>query len=60
MDLQNLNLPDKGFTKAERAWIKDVLFPAIKLVHGIQGRNVKITDGDTGQTIATNDCQPCP
>ena len=54
-----LKLPDKGFTKQERKWLKEVLIPAIKTVHGIQGRNISITDKDEGQTINASDCQPC-
>ncbi len=56
MDLQ---LPEKGFTKAERAWLQTLL-EAIKTVQGIQGRNVTITNNDTGQTIDVADCTPCP
>ncbi len=60
MDIQNLTLPDKGFTKAERQWIKDKLIPAIKTVQGVAGRNVLVTNSDNGQTIAARDCDPCP
>lgn len=52
------NLP--GFTKKEREWLRGKLRPALKTVHGVQGRNVTITDDDSGQTINANDCQPCP
>lgn len=54
----NLTLPDKGFTKAEREWLKQ-LIEAINTVHGVQGRNVTITDSKDGQTINANDCAPC-
>lgn len=60
MNIGTLQAPEKGFTKAEREWIKNVLIPAIKTVHGVQGRNVSITDSDAGQTINASDCQPCP
>ncbi len=60
MNLQTLTLPDKGFTKAEREWIKNVLIPAIKTVNAVQGKNVTITNSDNGQEIAASDCQPCP
>ncbi len=60
MDVQNLTAPEKGFTKAEREWIKTVLIPAIKTVQGVAGKNVSITNSDNGQTIAASDCQPCP
>jgi len=29
MDIEQLTVPAKGFTKAEREWIKNVLIPAI-------------------------------
>jgi len=60
VNLDTLQLPQKGFTKAEREWIKNVLIPAIKLVHAVQGRNCSITDEDSGQKINAADCQPCP
>ncbi len=60
MDIQNLTVPDKGFTIAERKWIKEQLIPAIKTVQGVAGRNVAITNSDNGQTIAVSDCDPCP
>lgn len=60
MNVDNLQLPEKGFTKKEREWIKNVLFPAIRTVHAIQGRNVQITDSDNGQMIGANDCPECP
>ncbi len=50
-----LQLPEKGFTKAEREWLRE-LIEAIKTVEGIAGRNVKITNDATGQMIAANDC----
>ncbi len=55
-----LKLPEKGFTKAERKWLQDQLIEAIKTVYGIQGRNVTISNADTGQTINADDCAPCP
>ncbi len=54
-----LQLPEKGFTKAERAWLKE-LIEAIKTVEGIAGRNVSITNSNTGQIVNAADCQPCP
>jgi hypothetical protein len=59
MTIENLKVPEKGFTKAERDWIKNVLIPAIKTVHAVQGHNVTISDGDEGQTINASDCPPC-
>ena len=60
MNIDQLTAPEKGFTKAEREWIKTVLIPAIKTVNGIAGRNVSITNSDNGQTISASDCPPCP
>ncbi len=54
-----LKLPEKGFTKAERAWLQQ-LINAIKTVQGIQGRNVSITNDGSGQIINASDCDPCP
>ena len=54
----NLELPAKGFTKAEREWLKELL-AAIKTVEAVQGRNVSITPSDSGQVINASDCQPC-
>lgn len=48
-----------GFTKQERKWLREKLRPALKTVHGVAGRNVSITDDDSGQTINASDCQPC-
>ncbi len=60
MNIDQLTAPDKGFTKAEREWIKTVLIPAIKTVQGIAGRNVNIKNEDSGQTINVSDCDACP
>jgi len=54
-----LKLPEKGFTKTERAWLQK-LITAIKTVQGISGRNCSITNTDDGQTINATDCTPCP
>ncbi len=54
-----LKLPEKGFTKAERAWLEK-LIEAIKTVQAIQGRNVTISNDGSGQTINADDCTPCP
>ncbi len=54
-----LKFPEKGFTKAERKWLVQ-LIAAIKTVQGIQGRNVTISNAKTGQTINASDCDPCP
>lgn len=59
MNVQNLKLPEKGFTKAERAWLKE-LIDAIKTVNGIAGRNCTITNDASGQMINADDCSPCP
>ncbi len=55
-----LKLPTKGFTKAERAWLAE-LIQAIKTVQAIQGRNCSVTNTDEGQTISATDeaCPPC-
>ncbi len=58
MDLNTLKLPAKGFTKAEREWIRSVLIPAITTVQGIQGRNCTIDNSESGQTINADDCPP--
>lgn len=55
-----LKLPEKGFTKAERAWFEKVLIPAIKTVQAVQGRNCTITNTDQGQVVNADDCTPCP
>jgi len=55
----NLKLPEKGFTKAERAWLAE-LIEAIKTVHAVQGRNTTISDTNEGQVINADDCDPCP
>jgi len=55
-----LTLPEKGFTKAEREWIKNVLIPAIKTVEAVQGKNVQIQNTNSAQVINASDCQPCP
>jgi len=57
--IADLKLPEKGFTKAERAWL-DELIEAIKTVHAIQGRNTTISDTNVGQVINADDCTPCP
>jgi len=54
-----LKLPDKGFTKSERAWLAE-LIEAIKTVHAVQGRNTTISDTNGGQVINADDCTPCP
>lgn len=59
MDIEQLTVPSKGFTKAEREWIKNVLIPAIKTVHGVAGRNTNITNTNEGQTINAEECSPC-
>ena len=59
MTLDTLKVPTRGFTKAERAWLKE-LVEAIKTVHAVQGRNCRITDTDKGQVINADDCAPCP
>ena len=55
----NLKLPSKGFTKAERAWLSQLL-EAIKTVQAVQGRNTTIGESDNGQVINADDCEPCP
>ncbi len=57
MTIENLRVPKKGFTKAERAWLEE-LVKAIKTVHGVAGRHVTITNGNEGQLINADDCAP--
>jgi len=59
MNIENLKPPTRGFTKAEREWIKNVLIPAIRTVHAVQGHNITINSTDGGQVINAADCQPC-
>lgn len=58
MTIDSLKVPKYGFTKAERAWLEE-LVNAIKTVRGVAGRNVSITEADRGQTINADDCTPC-
>lgn len=58
--IASLKVPEKGFTRMERDWIKTVLIPAIMTVRGVPGRNVSITDGHANQVINASDCQSCP
>ncbi len=55
----NLQLPEKGFTKAERAWLKQ-LVESIKTVRAIAGQNITISESGNGQLINASDCDPCP
>ena len=59
MNIADLKLPEKGFTKSERAWLEQ-LIEAIKTVHAVQGRNCTINDSARGQVINADDCAPCP
>ncbi len=59
MSPDKLKMPAKGFTKAERAWIQE-LIAEIKTVNAVQGRNVTISETESGQTINADDCTPCP
>jgi len=59
MTPESLKLPQKGFTKAERAWLQQ-LIEAIKTVQAVQGRNCTITNTGDGQVINADDCTPCP
>ena len=55
----DLKLPEKGFTKAERAWLRE-LIEAIKTVQAVAGRNVSIDRRPNhGTVINANDCSPC-
>jgi len=58
-DLFN-SIPPGAFTKKEREWLKTKLKTALKTVQAVQGKNVNITNSETGQTINASDCQPCP
>jgi hypothetical protein len=57
--IADLKLPEKGFTRAERKWLVE-LIKAIQSVHAIAGRNVTVTDNDSGQVIGAEDCASCP
>lgn len=54
-----LELPRKGFTKAERAWLARVI-EAINTVHAVAGRDITVSDHPDGQVINAADCDPCP
>ena len=54
----NLELPAKGFTKAERAWLRK-LIEAIKTVKAVEGRNCTVSNDPSGQVINATDCDPC-
>ncbi len=60
MDIDSIFDNLQGFTKKEREWLKTKLKPALKTVQGVAGKNVSITNSDSGQTIAASDCDPCP
>lgn len=53
-----LELPRKGFTKAERAWLAQ-LIEAINTVRAVAGRNTSVSDHSDGQVIDADDCDPC-
>jgi hypothetical protein len=53
----SLRVPERGFTKAERAWLEEVI-QAIKTNHGIAGENCTITDTGEGQLINASSCPP--
>ncbi len=55
MDLQ---LPEKGFTKSERAWLAQ-LIEAIRTVQAVAGNNTTISNTGDGQVINAEDCSPC-
>ncbi len=57
--MDDLKLPAKGFTKAERAWLEE-LITAIKTVRAIQGKDISISDTDNGQVVNASDCAACP
>jgi hypothetical protein len=58
VNISELKMPEKGFTKAERAWLAQ-LIEAIRTVHAVPGRNTSISDTDAGQVINAEDCTPC-
>ncbi len=55
-----LKLPEKGFTKAERAWIASELAKAFQTINAVSGRNTTIDNSDEGQTVNASDCDKCP
>jgi hypothetical protein len=56
----DLKLPPKGFTKAEREWIENVLIPAIRTARVIDGRNIHSREeNNQGTLINASDCPPC-
>jgi hypothetical protein len=56
-----LELPEKGFTDTERAWLEDIL-AELRGLRAVAGTNVTVTDGVDGQVIAADecDCDLCP
>jgi hypothetical protein len=54
-----LELPVKGFTKAERAWLAK-LIKEINTVRAIAGRHTTVSNHPEGQVINATDCDPCP
>lgn len=58
-DPSKLELPAKGFTKTERAWLAE-LIEAIKTVHAVHGRNTSVSNTESGQVISASDCAACP
>ncbi len=57
--MTNLKAPEKGFTKAERAWLAEVV-KEINTNKAVAGRNTSVTDSDDGQVVNADDCTPCP
>jgi hypothetical protein len=57
----DLELPKRGFTKSERAWLKS-LIAEIRSAKAVAGDHVFITNTKSGQVISTDecDCDLCP
>jgi len=53
-----LRPPSKGFTKAERAWIAE-LIAEIRSVKAVQGANMTVNNTESGQVVNANDCPLC-
>jgi hypothetical protein len=54
-----LELPQKGFTRSERAWLAQLLIE-IKNARAIAGDNVTISDSAAGDgQVINGDCPDC-
>jgi hypothetical protein len=56
-----LELPAKGFTDTERAWLEGLL-AELRSVRAIAGAGIQVSDNADGQEISADecDCDLCP